>query len=111
MRARSLLPALAVIVTIAPLAHAAAPVSTPDRSVEPVIVTGQQFPTWSAGPDITLHEPQVADDSGTHKQSICYQPGSNPYDPKDNGDHNCYQPSRIPNNPRVGAPVPCAPQP
>jgi len=105
MRVRSLLLVLAVIATIAPVARAAGPVATPDRSVEPVVLTGQQFPSWSAGPDVTLREPQIADDSATHKQSQCYQPGSNPYDPKDNGDHNCYQDSRIPRNPNVGAPV------
>jgi hypothetical protein len=81
MRPRGLLPVLAVIITIAPVARAAGPVATPDRSVEPVILTGQQFPSWSAGPDVTLREPQLADDSGTHKQSSCYKPGSNPYDP------------------------------
>ena len=105
MRARSLLAVLAVIATIAPVARAAAPVATPDRSVEPVILTGQQFPSWSAGPDVTFREPQIADDRAGHKQSACYNPGQNPYDPTDNGDHNCEQPSRIPNNPNVGAPV------
>ena len=82
MRTRSFVLALATIAAVAPVSHAAAPVSTPDRSVEPVVLTGQQFPSWSAGPDVTLREPQIADDSATHAQSQCYQPGSNPYDPK-----------------------------
>ena len=105
MRARIPLILLATAMAVSPLARSAGPVATPDRSVEPVILTGQQFPSWSAGPDPTLREPQIADDSLTHKQSQCYHPGDNPYDPKDNGDHNCYQPSRIPNNPREGEPV------
>lgn len=74
-----------------------------DRSVEPVVLTGAQFPTWSAGPDPTAREPQVPTDP-LH-QSQCFAPGSNPYDPGDNGDHSCYQDSRLPRNPLEGAPV------
>ncbi|MGZ4190594.1 MAG: hypothetical protein ACXVQ5_12240 [Actinomycetota bacterium] len=105
MRARAWFALAAVVAAVAPVARAAAPVASPDRSVEPVVLSGQQFPTWSAGPDITLREPQVADDRAGHKQSACSGQGSNPYDPTDTGDHNCYQPSRIPQNPRVGADV------
>lgn len=81
------------------------PTSAQDRSVDPVVLTGNQFPTWSAGPEIVAHEPGSPLNSSTvgqqanepsALQSQCYSPGSNPYDPKDNGDHNCVQDSRIP---------------
>ena len=82
-----------------------APTSAQDRSVDPVVLTGNQFPSWSAGPEIVAHEPgsplnsssvdqQGSDPPGA--QSDCYKPGSNPYDPSDNGDHNCVQSSRVP---------------
>ena len=88
--------------------HAAAPTaptSAQDRSVDPVVLTGNQFPSWSAGPEIVAHEPgsplnsssvdqQDSDPPGA--QSECYDPGQNPYDPSDNGDHSCVQSSRVP---------------
>jgi hypothetical protein len=82
-----------------------APTSAQDRSVDPVVLTGNQFPSWSAGPEIVAHEPgsplnsSSVDQQGSgpqQTQSECYQPGSNPYDPSDNGDHNCVQSSRVP---------------
>jgi hypothetical protein len=81
------------------------PKSAQDRSVDPVVLTGNQFPSWSAGPEIVAHEPGSPGNSSTAGQegneppalqSQCYAPGSNPYDPKDNGDHSCVQDSRIP---------------
>jgi len=104
MRRRWLLLVLATALAVGPVARADNPGSPQERSVDPIVLTGQQFPGWSAGPDITFREPQLADDS-THAQSQCYAPGTNPYDPSDDGDHNCYQDSRIPRNPNVGAPV------
>src|SRR5581483_10941304 len=82
-----------------------APTSAQDRSVDPVVLTGNQFPSWSAGPEIVAHEPGSPLNSSTVNQegsgppvtqSDCYHPGSDPYDPSDNGDHNCVQNSRIP---------------
>jgi hypothetical protein len=82
-----------------------APTSAQNRSVDPVVLTGNQFPSWSAGPEIVAHEPgsplnsSSVDQQGNgpqQTQSDCYSPGSNPYDPSDNGDHNCVQSSRIP---------------
>jgi hypothetical protein len=82
-----------------------APTSPQERSVDPVVLTGNQFPTWSAGPEIVAHEPGSPGNSSTagqeanspqQVQSQCYAPGSNPYDPSDNGDHNCVQDSRLP---------------
>ncbi len=79
------------------------------RSVEPVVLTGNQFPTWSAGPEFTFHEPMSPLNSSTvgqqssepqQLQSACYDPGANygtPASPDPAaGDHNCYQPSRLP---------------
>ena len=83
--------------------------ANPVRSVEPVVLTGNQFPTWSAGPEFTFHEPMSPLNSITvgqqdkepkQLQSACYDPSANygsgaTPDPA-NGDHNCYQPSRLP---------------
>jgi len=81
----------------------------PVRSTEPVVLTGSQFPDWSAGPELTARAPEpptdysVYDDQGMMPkplQSDCYQ--SNPpadvngwTDPS-HGDHNCYQSSQLP---------------
>jgi hypothetical protein len=107
-----LLTLLAVAALAAPIgAHAdfggvpSLPTDAQDRSVDPVVLTGQQFPGWSAGPEIVAHEPGSPLNSSTAgqegsgpagTQSDCYDPGSNPYDPQDNGDHNCVQQSRVP---------------
>ena len=82
-----------------------APTSAQDRSVDPVVLTGSQFKSWSAGPEIVAHEPGSPGNSSTagqeddepeQLQSDCYEPGSNPYDDGDNGDHSCTQQSRVP---------------
>ena len=76
-----------------------------EHSVDPVVLTGNQFPSWSAGPELVAHEPESplnsssVDQQGPEPapaQSDCYKPGQNPYDPSDNGDHNCVQESRVP---------------
>jgi hypothetical protein len=83
--------------------------ANPVRSVEPVVLNGNQFPTWSAGPEFTFHEPMSPANSITvgqqgsepkQLQSDCYDPsadygGGGGPDPA-NGDHNCYQSSRLP---------------
>jgi hypothetical protein len=118
MRLRSMLLLGALIASIAPAATAA-PVASPtaqDRSVDPVLLTGASFPSWSAGPDPTFREPEYPHNYDTadveesvpeELQSECYEPekNPNPYDPEDNGDHNCYQSSRLPHNPREGVDV------
>jgi hypothetical protein len=80
----------------------------PVRAVEPVVLTGSQFPTWSAGPEVTFREPMSPLNSITvnqqgaepqQAQSSCYDPKGADYGgggPGDNGDHNCYQDSRLP---------------
>jgi hypothetical protein len=82
-----------------------APTTAQDRSVDPVVLTGDKFPSWSAGPEVVAHEPGSPANSSTvgqegnepgPLQSQCYAPGSNPYDPSDNGDHSCVQDSRVP---------------
>src|SRR3954447_19426293 len=95
-----------------PRAHAATPsvvaptlpTSAQDHSVDPVVLTGNQFPTWSAGPELVAQAPGSPANSSTAGQesnvpvgrSACYAPGSNPYDPGDNGDHSCDQGSLLP---------------
>ncbi len=85
-----------------PAMPAAAP--TPQsRGVDPVVLTGAQFPQWSGGPEITFREPQTPTNYDTLDQqamlpkqlrSDCYNPRQNPYDPEDTGDHNCSQAPR-----------------
>src|SRR3954463_13882531 len=103
---------LALAAVVAPFAaHAdiggtpTAPTSAQERSVDPVVLTGNQFPAWSAGPEVVAHEPGSPLNSSTagqegnspqQAQSQCYAPGSNPYDPTDDGDHSCVQDSRLP---------------
>ncbi|MGI8608310.1 MAG: hypothetical protein ACR2MY_03635 [Candidatus Dormibacteria bacterium] len=88
--------------------------ANPVRNVEPVVLTGSQFPTWSAGPEFTAHTPMSPANSTTVDgatglqgkepgplQSACYDAKSNyngagPTPDPANGDHNCYQPSELP---------------
>ena len=91
------------------------PTTAQNRSVDPVVLTGNQFPSWSAGPEVVAHEPDSpmnsssVDQQGNEPeqlQSDCYKephnpddpndPNPNPYDPDDNGDHSCVQESRVP---------------
>ena len=90
---------------------------TQARGADPVVLTGAQFPMWSAGPEVTVREPQTptnydtADSQGRLPESLrsdCYAPGQNPYDPDDPGDHNCSQAPRLSvyGTPgRTGAPI------
>jgi hypothetical protein len=75
---------------------------------EPVVLTGQDFPGWTSGPEVTARVPQTPTDYDVYNtqqltpaplQSDCYQPGSSdengrqdPYD----GDHNCFLGSQSP---------------
>jgi hypothetical protein len=81
------------------------PTTAQNRVDDPVVMTGNEFPSWSAGPELDAHEPMSPLNSSTVNQqgnepaalqSACYHPGANPYDPKDNGDHSCVQPNRVP---------------
>jgi hypothetical protein len=102
---------LAVAAVAAPLGARAdisgppsVPTSPQERSVDPVVLTGSQFPGWSAGPEVVAHEPGSPLNSDTAGQeannpvgkSDCYDPDANPYDENDNGDHSCVQESRLP---------------
>ena len=83
--------------------------TAPARQYEPVVLTGQQFPDWSAGPEVTARAPQVPTDYGVadsqgvlpkQLQSDCYTASPTPdvngsTDPNHN-DHNCYQSSQLP---------------
>jgi hypothetical protein len=83
--------------------------TAPARQYEPVVLTGQQFPDWSAGPEITARAPQVPTDYGVadpqgqlppQLRSDCYQasptPDPNGYVDPNHNDHNCYQSSQLP---------------
>ena len=79
------------------------PTKPQDRSVDPIVLTGAQFPAWSAGPEVSFREPQVPTNYDTADvqgklpaplRSDCYDP-NNTTDPA-HGDHNCDQSSRIP---------------
>lgn len=96
MKFRISVAALAALASqLVPIASKAAP-DAQERSVDPVVLTGVQFPSWSAGPDPTVREPgNVTND--------CPQE-ENPWVGND-PDHSCVHDSRLPRNPRVGAPV------
>ena len=94
-RFRTLAIGLALIGSMIPVTSSASGPEAQDRSVEPVVLRGSQFPAWSAGPDPTFREPQTPTNYGTADiqqylpgplQSDCYKKSRNEYDPKDNGD-------------------------
>ena len=91
---------LAVAALAGPLAaHAATPrvvaptlpTSAQDHSVDPVVLTGNQFPSWSAGPSWSRTSPGSPANSSTAgqegnvpvgHQATATRPGHNPYDPR-----------------------------
>ena len=76
---------------------------------QPVVLTGQDFPSWSSGPEVTARAPQGPADYGVadsqaplppNLRSDCYQSNPQPdvngsTDPNHN-DHNCFQGSQSP---------------
>ncbi|MFN2614364.1 MAG: hypothetical protein ABR552_06025 [Actinomycetota bacterium] len=103
---------LVALTMLVPPAARALPVTAQDTRVDPVILTGAHFPTWSAGPDPTFREPQAPGNPKTLGggippdplgQSDCHNTSGDHEDPST--DHSCYQSSRIPHNPREGVPV------
>ncbi|MFY9587808.1 MAG: hypothetical protein WAT66_10170 [Actinomycetota bacterium] len=130
MRPRLLPCALVLGALLAPIGGVAQgplptlPGTPQDRSVDAVVLNGTQFPAWSAGPEISFREPQLPTNYDEDVEGVplphiqdylpeplksdCYDPGKNPYDPNDPGDHNCNQASRIPIRSlpgRTGVPV------
>ena len=71
-----------------PPAVAAVEVTAPDRWVEPVVLTGSQFPDLSAGPEVVVRHPSLATQDPAGSDCETY---TNRWDPRDPGDHNCYQ--------------------
>src|SRR5579884_307333 len=79
-------------------------------ATQPVVLTGQDFPSWSSGPEVTARAPQAPNDYGTYNsqanqpsnlRSDCYsanpQPDVNGYtDTTNHNDHNCFQGSQSP---------------
>jgi hypothetical protein len=78
-------------------------------NLQPVVLTGQDFPAWSSGPEVTARAPQVPVDYGvadsqgpqpSQLQSDCYQSSpptdQNGWNDPNHGDHNCFQGSQSP---------------
>ena len=76
---------------------------------EPIVLTGAQFPDWSAGPEITARVPELPTNYGVFDtqgatpapvRSACYQaqpkPDVNGYVDPNHDDHNCFQPNQLP---------------
>src|SRR5207302_9747167 len=57
----------------------------PDRSVDPVVLTGAQFPSISAGPEIVVRHPEVAGQDPLGNDC----PYHDRWDPNDPGEHSC----------------------
>lgn len=107
--------AIAVGALVLPPALAAPPgptsasVARDAFDASPIVLTGAQFPDWSAGPELTARAPQVPTDPGSFDsqqyqpgpiRSDCYEASPAPdvngrVDPT-HGDHNCYQSSQLP---------------
>jgi hypothetical protein len=88
--------AILVIISISARADAQAPALPlvpnlqqlrPDRSVEPVVLTGASFPQWSAGPEITARRPQVVQPTALNPSDCVDQRTAS--DPST--DHSCSQ--------------------
>src|SRR5579884_1252685 len=78
-------------------------------NLQPVILTGQDFPGWSSGPEVTARAPQAPNYYGVYNsqanqpsqlQSDCYQskpqPDVNGQTDANYNDHNCFQGSQSP---------------
>jgi len=93
----------------APASAGAVDVNVSAFATQPVVLTGQDFPAWSSGPEVTARAPQVPNYYGTYNsqanqpsnlRSDCYQANPQP-DVNGNvdqyqGDHNCFQGSQSP---------------
>jgi hypothetical protein len=78
-------------------------------ATQPVVLTGQDFPDWSSGPEATARAPQPPADYGvadsqaplpSNLRSDCYQsnpqPDANGSTDQNHNDHNCFQGSQSP---------------
>src|SRR5581483_10064783 len=101
--------AAGTLLTIAVSIPAHASDTTGPLDTEPVVLTGAQFPAWSAGPEITARAPGLPTDYEVTNsqqllpaplQSDCYdsanKPDVNGYTDPDHGDHNCFQANQLP---------------
>jgi hypothetical protein len=115
---------VALSLTVGPSATAAGPAGSRGSSgssnagisvqvsafaTQPVVLTGQDFPAWSSGPELTARAPQAPNDYGvansqagqpSNLQSDCYQsspqPDVNGSTDANQNDHNCFQGSQSP---------------
>ena len=84
-----------------PTGPAGPTVAVADHSLDPVVLTGAQFPSISAGPEILVRHPEVL---GQDLMNDC--PYHDRWDPKDPGEHSCYRnPDLTITAPRTGVPV------
>ena len=102
--------AAVVAAALVPPVVAAVPPALPATfAASPVVLTGSQFPDWSAGPEVTARAPQVPNYYGvvntqqaqpSQLRSDCYQasppPDVNGATDPDHGDHSCYQANQLP---------------
>jgi hypothetical protein len=61
-------------------------VQVADHSLDPVVLTGAQFPSISAGPEVLVRHPEAA---GRDLMNDC--PYHDRWDPNDPGEHSCYR--------------------
>jgi hypothetical protein len=89
--------------------NAAVSVNVSAFNLQPVVLTGQDFPSWSSGPEVTARAPQAPVDYSvgdsqaplpSQLRSDCYQssppPDVNGWTDPNHGDHNCFQGSQSP---------------
>ncbi len=85
-----------------PVAADPLPVVGQDHTVDPVVLTGASFRTWSGGPEITFRRPQVAQATPANP-SDCEDEAGNEHDPST--DHSCNQEPDARFAPGNGVPV------
>ena len=108
-RASGALAGLISFSMVAGVAQAAVSVDVSSFAAQPVVLTGQDFPGWSSGPEVTVRAPQLPNDYSVYNsqanvpagfQSDCYQsspqPDVNGSTDANHNDHNCFQGSQSP---------------
>src|SRR5947209_15630151 len=94
---------------LGPRQPAAGSVDVSAFGAQPVVLTGQDFPGWSSGPEVTARVPEPPNDYGVYNsqanlpqnlRSDCYQdtpqPDVNGATDANHNDHNCFNGSQAP---------------
>ena len=102
-------PAASTRIAAATETQPSAPVTVDSFDIQPVVLTGADFPGWTSGPEATARLPQAPTDYGVYDtqggepaplRSDCYQsnphPDVNGSTDANHGDHNCFQGSQLP---------------